>query len=124
MALDKQKGFVQETANGGKVTEDESDDFIIIDIKRTTDSDRAENTTAEPASSKPSEKQVESSSFDSGVDIEDFVEISYEDVQQGVGVTVILMNMICSVSTFLACNCICVCILYIIMFIIIYIIYI
>ena len=62
----------------GHLTEEEADDFIIIDM------DKCENSETSAANKETTNKTPEVSSVDSGLDMDDYVEVTYNDVQQDV----------------------------------------
>ncbi len=84
MADDRQKGFSKES-HVGEVRQEESDDFIIIDVEKTTTTSNTttpNSTRKQPAHKvKETGQTSESSSVDSGLDMEDYVEVTYDDVE-------------------------------------------
>ena len=90
MAVDKQRGF-NDAAHIGEVKEEESDDFIIIDVEKTSNNTTPKQPTQK---SKETSKTSESSSVDSGLDLEDYVEVTYDDVDQEVSKCLIINLLI------------------------------
>ncbi len=66
----------------GHLTEEEADDFIIIDMDKCETSATNEET---------SNKTPEISSVDSGLDVDDYVEVTYNDIQQDVCTSTVIV---------------------------------
>lgn len=85
MAEERQRGYTHESI--GEVKEEESDDFIIIQVDEcsstssNTPCSSVNTSNSSPSVKSKTEKTNDISSVDSGFDFEDYVEVSYDDVQ-------------------------------------------
>ena len=86
MAADRQRGYSE--VQIGEVKEEESDDFIIIDV------DQCKQQQETPKETGGKTKTAEISSVDSGLDIDDYVEVSYNDVEQEVYIYNYIINVL------------------------------